>query len=281
MKDLLPLAEWSPKVLIRTYENSCNSSKEDLNENFPQIKEALYRLGTNFDMKACWEKLLSKKTFFPEHEMAITWLVHEIHLMLINVFIRSDVALTPQFKKKEIEKIVDLVHKLIISINNSNEALGASFYTVHAQLSKEIIKKNPEKSAQIGFDVAPISSWSFISGVRDVLESNQKVSSLEPLGWDSWTVNKKSEWLLGNIRDINLISVLRVYLEQLDEIPNTYALEYIASNRATITKKIFELMHKVYGEYMTDCVTPMVNAILDLELGVEDITPYKPKEKSN
>ena len=72
-----------------------------------------------------------------------------------------------------------------------------------------------------------------------------------------------------------------IYIDQLKDIPTTYASEYVTSPRATITKQLFELMLKTYDEYMPDCVTPMVNAILNLELGIEDITPYKPKEKNS
>ena len=80
---------------------------------------------------------------------------------------------------------------------------------------------------------------------------------------------------------MDLTSILRVYLNQLKEIPGTYAVEYIASRRAAVTKKLFEIVDKSYGDYMPECVAPMVNAILDLELGIEDITPYKPKEKNS
>ena len=170
---------------------------------------------------------------------------------------------------------------MIIATHNSSEALQESFFTVQTKISKEIIEKNPEKSRSIGFDTAPIASWSFISGIHDVINSKSEFHSLEPVDWDSWSIDKKSSWVLSKLKDVNLTSVLRIYLEQLKEIPNTYALKHIISNRATITKQLFEILHKTYGDYMPDCVAPMVNAILDLELGIEDITPYKPKEKNS
>jgi len=232
-------------------------------------------------MKACWEKLLSKEAILPKQELNEMWIVTQIYSMLADIFIRSDEVMTPQFKKKEIKKIVDLVNKLIVATYDSQEAFSQSIFTVDAQLSKEIIQKNPEKSRNIGFDTAPISSWAFISGVRDVIKSCSEVQSLEPINWDSWSSDKKASWVLGKLEDVNLISVLRTYLEQLKEIPSDYAAEYIASNRSAVTKQLFEILHKTYGDYMPDCVTPMVNAILNLELGIEDITPYKPKEKNS
>ena len=280
MKELLPLAKWSPKALVKTYLESYDP-KEPLTQNFPQITEAQYRLGTNVDMKVCWEKLLSKEALLPKQELAERWLFTQIYMMLIDVFIRSDEVMTPQFKKKEIKKIMDLVNKLIFATHNSQEALAASFFTVHTQLSKEIIEKNPNKSKNFGFDLAPISSWSFISGIRDVFKSKSEVQSLEPIDWDSWSIDKKTSWVVGKLQGVNLTSVLRIYLEQLKEIPDVYAFEYISANRAAVTKQLFEILNKTYGDYMPDCVAPMVNAILDLELGIEDITPYKPKEKNS
>lgn len=281
MKDLPLLAKWAPQELVKRYLNTSTLNQQQLTDNFPQIKEALYRLGTHIDMKACWEKLLSKEAILPKQELNEMWIVSQIYMMLADVFIRSDEAMTPQFKKKEIKKITDLTNKLIVATCNSQEALAQSFFTVQTQLSKEIIGKNPEKSRNIGFNTAPISSWAFISGIRDVFELNSQVQSLEPIGWDSWSDDKKASWLLGKLKDVNLISVLRVYLEQLKEVPSDYAAEYIASIRSEVTKQLFDILYKTYGDYMPDCVVPMVNAILNLELGIEDITPYKPKEKNS
>lgn len=281
MNKFLPLEKWSPKELVERYLDCFTPEHEYIAKEFPQIKQALYRLGTNLDMKDCWDKLLHTKAFLPSQDDAGMWVVSQIYSILCNVFIRSDEVMTPQFKKKEIEKITDLANKLIVATCNSQEALTQSFFTIHTQLSKEIIEKNPEKSRDIGFDKAPISSWAFISGIRDVFESNSKVQSLEPINWDSWSDDKKASWVLAKLKDVNLISVLRAYLEQLKEIPSDYAAEYIVSTRSEVTKKLFDMLHKTYGDYMPDCVVPMVNAILNLELGIEDITPYKPKEKNS
>ena len=281
MSKFPPLEKWSPKELVETYSNCFTSKSEFVSKQFPQIKQALYRLGTNLDMKECWEKLLHKKEFLPQQEYAGMWMVSQIYLMLIDVFTRSDEVMTPQFKKKEIKKIEDLVNKLIVATHNSNEALKESFFTVHTKLSESIIKKYPDRSRSVGFEVAPISSWSFISDIRDVFKKSHSDESLEPFEWDLWSENKKIAWVLSQIEGMDLTSILRVYLKQLKEIPDTYAAEYVASNRATITKKLFEIVYKSYGDYLPDCVAPMVNAILDLELGIEDITPYKPKEKNS
>ena len=275
MDKLPPLAKWAPKELVETYSNFSTPNQALLNKNYPQIKEALYRPGTNIDMKACWEKLLSKQAFLPQQELVGALLVSEIYLMFIDVFIRPDDELRPQFKKKEIKKIVDLANKLIIATHKSSEALSASFFTVQTKLSEEIIKHNPEKSRMIGFDTAPILSWAFISGVIDVLKLNAEDESLEPLEWDLWSHDKKSAWILSKLDRIDLTSLLRVYLEQLKEIPNTYTSEFITSKRAAVTKQLFQILHKTYGDHMSDCVVPMVNAILNLELGIEDVTPYK------
>jgi hypothetical protein len=281
MDKVPPLAKWAPQELVKIYSNTNTPSQQQLDNNFPQVKDALYRLGTDIDMKACWEKLLSKEAILPKQELPEMWLISHIYSMLVDVSIRSKEVMTPQFKKKEIKKVSDLVHKLIVATIDSEEALTQAFSTVHTQLSKEIIEKNPQKSRNIGFDKAPISSWSFISGIRDVFEPYSEVQSLEPVDWDSWSDDKKASWVLGKLNGVDLISVLRVYLEQLKEIPSDYAAEYIASTRSAVTKKLFDIFHKTYGEYMPDCVVPMVNAILDLELGIEDITPYKPKEKNS
>lgn len=276
-----PLEKWSPKELVETYSNCFSPDGEHISKQFPQIKQALYRLGTDLDMKECWDKLLFKKEFLPHQDWAGKWIVSQIYLMLVNVFMRSDEVMTPQFKKKEIKKIEELVNKLITATHNSSEALRESFFTVHTKLSESIIKKYPDRSRSVGFEVAPISSWPFISGIRDVFKKEKKSESLEPFEWDSWSEDKKMAWVLSQIDGMNLTSILQVYLNQLKEIPDAYAAEYIASKRATVTKKLFEIVYKSYGDYMPECVTPMVNAILDLELGIEDITPYKPKEKNS
>ena len=280
MSDYPPLEKWSPKELVEKYAHCFSTEQEFISKQFPQIKHALYRLGTNLDMKECWEKLLHTKVFLPKQEYAGMWMVSQIYMMLTEVFMRSDDVLTPQFKKKEIKKIEDLVNKLIIATHNSNEALKESFFTVQTKLSESIIKTYPDRSRNVGFEVAPISSWSFISGIRDVFKQVKKKESLEPFEWDLWAEDKKSAWIISQIEAMDLTSILRFYLEQLKEIPDNYASEYIASTRATVTKKLYEIVYKSYGDYLPECVTPMVNAILDLELGIEDITPYKPKEKN-
>lgn len=279
MNKFLPLEKWSPKELVEIYSNSFNPDEGLLNEYYPQINEALYRLGTNIDMKACWEKLLSKKAFLPKQEQVGTWLVPQIYLILSDVFIRPDQQMAPQFKKKEITKIVNLVNKLIDAINKSDEALCESLFTFSTKISEEIIKKYPEKSMNIGLDVAPISFWSVMTGVSDVINSSTEDKSLELLEWDLWSDDKKSAWILTKLKNMHLTSLLQVYLQQLKEIPKTYASKYIIKNRAAVTKQLYELTHKTYGDYMSDCVTPMVNAILGSELGTEDVTSYKQKKK--
>jgi hypothetical protein len=252
-----------------------------MNERHPQIREALFRLGTHIDMKSCWEKLVSTQSFWPNQEKNTLWLVPQIYLIITRVFIRPSDEITPQFKKKEIKKIEELVNKLIVALHNSTEALGESFFTLHTNLSQEIIESNADLSKQLVFDISPISTWGFISGVLEEVEFNYNDKSLEPLDWQSWSHEKRAAWLVKKMKHLNLTSLLRTYIKQLKDIPNTYASEYITSPRAIITKQLFELMLKTYGEYMPDCVTPMVNAILNLELGIEDITPYKPKEKNS
>jgi hypothetical protein len=276
-----PLEKWSPKELVERYSYCFTPESEFASKQFPQIKQALYRLGTNIDMKECWEQLLHTKVLLPKQEYAGMWMVTQIYMMLNDVFIRSDDVMTPQFKKKEIKKIEDLVNKLIVATHNSNEAFKESIFTVHTKLSESIIKKYPDRSRNLGFEVAPISSWSFISGIRDVFKQSKKKESSELFEWDLWSEDKKTAWVLSQIEAMDLTSILRVYLEQLKEIPNNYASEYIASTRATVTKKLFEIVYKSYDDYLPECVTPMVNAILNLELGIEDITPYKPKEKNS
>ena len=104
MSKFPPLEKWSPKELVKTYSNCFSPDSEHIFKQFPQIKQALYRLGTNLDMKECWDKLLFKKEFLPKQEYASVWMVSQIYLMLVDVFMRSDGVMTPQFKKKEIKK---------------------------------------------------------------------------------------------------------------------------------------------------------------------------------
>jgi hypothetical protein len=277
MGRVLPLEKWSPKELVEYYSNSFEPTQEFISEHFPQIRQALFRLGTHIDMKACWEKLFSTKAFLPNQDTLGIWLIPQIYSILNEVFARSDNGMTPQFKKKEVEKIAEQVNRLIVAIHNSDEALQESFFTVQNKLSEDIIKKHPDISHRLGFDVAPISSWGFISGVHKELEQNAKNNKFEEYQWNSCSHEERSAWLLDKVHRMDLTVLLRTYLEQLKGIPSTYSAEYIASNRSAVTKQLFLLMQKTYGEYMSDCVAPMVNAILDLELGIEDITPYKPK----
>ena len=174
MDKVPPLEKWSPKDLVEFYSNSFEPSHEFISENFPQIRQALFRLGTHIDMKACWEKLFSTKAFLPNQDNLGFWLIPQIYSMLSEVFVRSGNGMTPQFKKKEVEKISEQVNRLIVAIHNSDEALQESFLTVKNQLSEDIIKKYPEKSHRLGFEVAPIFLWGFISGVHQELEKNAK-----------------------------------------------------------------------------------------------------------
>jgi len=55
MSKYLPLEKWSPKELVEIYSHCFTPESEFVTKQFPQIKQALYRLGTNIDMKECWE----------------------------------------------------------------------------------------------------------------------------------------------------------------------------------------------------------------------------------
>ena len=224
-----------------------------LNAYLIPIKEALFRLGTHIEMEKAWKKLLSTKAFLPNQSQLEGYLIAMIQGVLVDVLLIQETdPETPQFKTKEIKNISDQVLQLISSINNSSEALTASFFTIKKCLWRESLNK---------------------------YEIKKDVSMPADLEKKLYRAEAEIAMLSSDLPSPMLATVLQTYLKQLEEIPQIYKSNYVISKRAKISSKIFELMNDTYGRNMTDCVVPLLNAILNLELGVEDVTPYKSKKK--
>ena len=260
MKNHPTLAGWSPATLKTMYAEYLSGQPahltipaEHLSTCLIPIKEALFRLGTHIEMEKAWKKLLSTKAFLPNQSQLEGYLIAMIHGILVDVLLIQETdPETPQFKTKETKKISDQVHKLISSINNSSEALAASFFTVKKYLWQESSNESQIKK-----------SLSMPTDLEKKLYRAEAEIAMLPI----------------DLPSPMLTTVLQTYLKQLEEIPEIYKSNYDISKRAKISPKIFELMHCTFGEYMTNCVVPLLNAILDLELGAEDVTPYKSKKK--
>ena len=78
----------------------------------------------------------------------------------------------------------------------------------------------------------------------------------------------------------DLIDQLRKY-QKLQNTYDEYKANYIQSDRATLIRELYTCFYKIYGTYLSDCVVDCTNAILNIELSIEDITPYKPKEENS
>ena len=84
-------------------------------------------------------------------------------------------------------------------------------------------------------------------------------------------------------KDLNFLTKLIEFkIAQNDFIE--YKNEYFSSDRAKLIRELYKCFNNIYGKSLSDCVLIFTNVILNLsndnELGIEEITPYKPKEKS-
>lgn len=280
MDDFPKLEQWAPATLHELYLDSFSKkNKPNQIEYSIPLREALFRLGTFHEMKAVWEKLLSSSSFFPDKETLEKWLISKIYLILVDMYVRSENPSKPQFKTKEIVKIKKQINDLILAVLKSTEALGASFSTIKTCLSKEIIKDLPKEIDNNENPSPPIWQWKFISGVSEVFEKVDKNNESKYSEWDAMSQEQKSNFLLCEVSKLNLIEVLKTYLQQLEEVPDIYKSQYINSERSFFTREIYDLLQYTFKNNFSDCVSSMVNAIFKLELGIEGVTSYHPKRK--
>ena len=199
------LKPWSPDSLKLLYDFTFGS--EDYEHYSHKVIPALYRLGNFIDMEQAWNKLSSTPNLknFSKEDLQL-WVVFEVFGIINKIFFNTK-TLTPQDKKKKIEKINKQISKLTKLI------------------------------------------------MTDV---------------DTYRIALEQDFL--------------EHLLEFSKSQNTYAdysNNYIQSDRATLIRDLYDFFYKTYGSYLSDCVVSFTNSILDLNLGIEDVTPYKPKEKNS
>jgi hypothetical protein len=291
------LKPWAPRRIRELYENTFGEENTHMYSEFPQIRKALYSLGTDIEMESIWKKLLSLESYMPNQKLHEGWLVSQIFSIITSTFIQAKDPPTPQFKEKEIDKIILQIHKLILLIKNSLDAFFAQISIVEKNLSytnliqreksqEEIFINNlpieifyEKKEFDVGVNTIKMQNFHFLANLKKDIppETNSEITAKSR--WNELTSEQRLAWQVKNASELSLVDILNTYVELLKEIPEQYKSEYIKSPRATIIRKLYEMTYKNYGAYLSDCVTGLTNSILDLQLGIEDITPYKPKEK--
>ena len=239
------------------------------------------------------------RELYAESKLHEGWLISQIFSIITSTYIQSKDPLTPQFKEKEIDKIIVQTHKLILLIKNSLDAFFAQISIVEKNLSytnliqreksqEEIFINNlpieifyEKKEFDVGVNTIKMQNFHFLANLKKDIppETNSEITAESR--WNELTSEQRLAWQVKNASELSLVDILNTYVELLKEIPEQYKSEYIKSPRATVIRKLYEMTYKNYGSYLSDCVTCLANSILDLQLGIEDITPYKPKEKKS
>jgi len=292
------LKPWAPRRIKELYENTFEEDKSFRYPAFPQIRKALYSLGTAVEMESVWKKLLSLDCYMPDKKLQENWIVGEISIIINSTFLQRINPQTPQFKKKEIDRIIGQTNKLISLITESLEAYLAQIFIVKKNLSYTNLIQREKLQEEIFVNNFPVKKIYEIRGIFDVEINSLKMIDILSIAnlkkdllpetmseitaespWNEFTIEQRTAWQVNNASKLGLIDLLNTYTKLLKEIPEEYLSEYVQSPRATIIRKLYEMTYKNYGAYLSDCVTGLTNSILDLQLGIEDITPYKPKEK--
>jgi hypothetical protein len=294
----LILKPWAPRRIRELYKKTFEEDQIRLYSGFPQIRKALYSLGTDIEMESIWKKLLSINYYMLDKKFHEDWLVGEIYIIINSTFVQQTNSQTPQFKKKEIDRIIKQTNKLIDLIIRSLDALIAQVFIVEKNLSYTNLIQREKFQEEIFDKFVPIKKFIELGGILDVEINSLKMKDILRIAdlekdlppetmreitaesrWNEFTSEQRIAWQVNNARRVGLIDLLNTYIKLLKEIPEEYLSEYVQSPRATIIRKLYEMTNKNYGAYLSDCVTCLTNSILDLQLGIEDITPYKPKEK--
>jgi len=279
------LAGWAPDVLREFYSNVTAGDLKELGSIFPELVGALYRLGTVPEMESVWEKLITK--FGELHpRMDKNWVVHQFIDVLSKLLMQPTNTKTPQFKRKEMLGLTKSINKLISQIENSSEASLASHLTVRTYLGAENIlyREHLGEPVKDVLGRPVVAEDVSVESLRIVSNPKNDISKIKLDDSGSWSERGPAGrciWWLETALNADLESLLKTYLKQLDYVSFAYEAQYVISVRANLTKELYEIMQTNYGQPFNESVLSIVNAALNLQLGLEDIKPYKPKEKNS
>jgi hypothetical protein len=258
-----PLANWSPVGLKRLYENEVYKSahyKYTDEQKEAQIKktEALYRLGTQEEMKEVWEKLLAKDAVvikYPvDKEMALIGGIHG--LIWLNP-LGAEQA-TPEEKTKELKKIVHKIEKLKEDIQNSGHGSYWNEWAMEAFLHKKNIEYRNKKGESIG-----VQSPNYLKFID--INANAELSQLpldEHMSWSKRSQAQRLGWWTREAIGLSLAEILDFYSELMLHSSDVYK-EYYEKDKPKLIRGLQRLMKSIYGSPLDDYVAKIAGIILD------------------
>ncbi|MBU3537409.1 hypothetical protein [Polynucleobacter sp. UK-Gri1-W3] len=260
-----PLQSWSPDYLHKLYKHEVDKlTHGELNLKQKEVQErkieALYRLGTYPDMKAVWEKLLSKDAdmiVYPvDKELALVGGILE--QIWINPF--GEPQVRPSDKDEQLGEIAEKIKELQRLINKSKEASYEDGQILKTILHKRNIEYRNQHGEQIGSQ-SP-NYFKFID-----INANAELSQIaldEHMPWRDRYPLQRLGWWTREAMTLQLTDILGYYSERMGDYSKTYKDHY-AKDTSQLSRGLSWLMNQIYGKDLDDYVARIINAILDVD----------------
>jgi hypothetical protein len=279
-----PLQSWSPDYLHKLYKHQVDKlAHGELNLKQKEVQErkieALYRLGTHQDMKAVWEKLLSKDAdmiVYPvDKELALVGGILE--QIWINPFGEPQVRPSD---KKQLGEIAEKIKELQRLINKSKEASYEDKQILKTILHKRNIEYRNQHGEQIGsqspnyFKFIDINANAELSQIaldehmpwrkRSPLAELSQIALDEHMPWRDRYPLQRLGWWTREAMTLQLTDILGYYSERMGDYSKTYKDHY-AKDTSQLSRGLSWLMNQIYGKDLDDYVARIINAILDVD----------------
>jgi hypothetical protein len=260
-----PLQSWSPDYLHKLYKHEVDKlAHGELNLKQKEVQErkneALYRLGTHQDMKAVWEKLLSKDAdmiVYPvDKELALV--VGILEQIWINPF--GEPQVRPSDKDEQLGEIAEKIKELQRLINKSKEASYEDGQILETILHKRNIEYRNQHGEQIGSQ-SP-NYFKFID-----INANAELSQIaldEHMPWRDRYPLQRLGWWTREAMTLQLTDILGYYSERMGDYSKTYKDHY-AKDTSQLSRGLSWLMNQIYGKDLDEYVARIINAILDVD----------------
>ncbi|MBT8582433.1 hypothetical protein G6653_06570 [Polynucleobacter paneuropaeus] len=260
-----PLQSWSPDYLHKLYKHEVDKlAHGELNLKQKEVQErkieALYRLGTHQDMKAVWEKLLSKDAdmiVYPvDKELALVGGILE--QIWINPF--GEPQVRPSDKDEKLGEIAEKIKELQRLINKSGEASYEDGQILETILHKRNIEYRNQHGEQIGSQ-SP-NYFKFID-----INANAELSQIaldEHMPWRDRYPLQRLGWWTREAMTLQLTDILGYYSERMGDYSKTYKDHY-AKDTSQLSRGLSWLMNQIYGKDLDEYVARIINAILDVD----------------
>jgi hypothetical protein len=268
-----PLADWSPEALNKLYfEVLERLSDKDLNPRerdvFSQRKGAIYRLGTHEDMRAVWEKLLTREpkqikyevdggllAINPQNniEQALVNGIQEVLWHTLGVELEK-----PRDRKIQLQEIADKVEELKSLINGS----GVGLFEDSRVLENVLHKRNIEYRQGLGEDMGS-QSFQGVTHIEGDAKSGLAFLRLdEDKPWMDRNLLQQLGWWTREALELNLTDILDYYSERMDGYAKIYKDNY-GLIQPKLQRGLYAVMMRLYGSPLHDHVNSIASAILD------------------